>query len=200
MEAVIVAVQAAAESGLTTPVVPRMEMPSMIPRRALRVFFASFFPFGTDIVTVIAGVIRGRLVPRLRLSSTASLTASSIIRLGTGLIAGSPTGRARPGLVTTPTPSPPLIVIVRGLPDSSIVTSARISALLVTSGSSPASFMVDAEACLIPSMSTRHSIERTANLTLEPSGKGISMLSGPACDTSANVAALAAAAAHAPVV
>ncbi len=57
---------------------------------------------------------------------------SRIIFCGTGLMAGSPTGICRPGLVILPTPLPPLIIIL-GL--ELISTKAPISRFIVTSGS-----------------------------------------------------------------
>ena len=84
---------------MTTPVVPRIEMPPRMPRRPLSVFSAIFSPSGTEIST-----------SKSASSPAASATASAIILRGTGLIAGSPGGIGRPGRVTVPTPGPALKV------------------------------------------------------------------------------------------
>src|SRR5215216_5084878 len=73
------------------PVVPRMEMPPTIPRRALVVFSAIFSPPGTLMTT---------RTPRWSGSRTSS-TEYEIIRCGTAFMAGPPTGSPSPGLVTT---------------------------------------------------------------------------------------------------
>ena len=39
--------------GSTMPLVPRMEIPPSMPRRGLKVFFASTSPSGAEIVTLI---------------------------------------------------------------------------------------------------------------------------------------------------
>ena len=70
-------------------------------------------------------------------------TAATIIRRGTGLIAGWPGGTWSPGLVTVPTPSP--AEKVTSLP-SFQDTVATISRPSVTSGSSPASLRTAAVA------------------------------------------------------
>ena len=86
-----------------------------------------------------AGVPRGKAFP------TPGARPRRIIRRGTGLMAGSPTATANPGLVTRPTPSPPRRMISSSPPgDSRRQTRAPISAPLVTSGSSPASLITTA--------------------------------------------------------
>ena len=62
-----------------------------MPRRALDVRAAMASPPGTETVSAT-----GR--------SVTSPTAARIMRAGTGLMAGAPTGRPRPGRVTVPTP------------------------------------------------------------------------------------------------
>jgi len=121
--------------------------------------------------------------------SVTSRTASQIIRLGTGLMAGSPTGTPRPGLVTTPTPSPPSR-------RSSLAkrTKAWISAPWVTSGSSPASLIIPTRTPS-PFLSRR----KTRKGCRHPAGSQMSTTSG-ASPRRARAAALAAAAAFAPVV
>ena len=51
MACTTLAAYAAVEKGRTMPVVPRMEMPPMMPRRALVVFSAIFSPPGTLMTT-----------------------------------------------------------------------------------------------------------------------------------------------------
>ena len=80
---------------MTTPVVPRMEMPPRMPSLPFRVRSAIFSPSGTEIST-----------SKSAFSPATSAIAWAIIRRGTGLIAGSPGGIGRPGRVTRPTPSP----------------------------------------------------------------------------------------------
>ena len=63
-----------------------------MPRRALVVSAAIVSPPGTEKVTSTGSV-------------PTSARAARIMRLGTGLIAGAPTGRPRPGLVMVPIPS-----------------------------------------------------------------------------------------------
>src|SRR5919107_6291270 len=110
-------------------------------------------------------------------------------------MAGPPTGSPSPGLVTTPTPSPPS----SSSPDSSRhETRAVRCAPSVTSGSSPASLTTTASAHEPPNshLSTSNSTRRSAPL---PG----SFTSTRACGsplTSVFVAALAAAAAQVPVV
>ncbi len=90
----------------------------------------------------------GRAPPRPRRRSrtitSASPTASRIIRRGTGLMAGSPTGTGRPGSVTVPTPGPARNSTPE--PRAPCRTVARTSAPWVTSGSSPASLTTPAVA------------------------------------------------------
>ena len=71
-----------------------------------------------------------------------SPSIAAIIRRGAGLIAGSPTGRLRPGLVTMPTPSPARNTIPA--PGGAGLTQDSTSAPWVTSGSSPASLRTPA--------------------------------------------------------
>src|SRR5512135_2887045 len=139
------------------------------------------------------------------------------MRRGTGLMAHSPTGTARPGLVTLPMPMPPRIITCSGVtpvgadpcvrPDgqgqthgsppttSFNVTVAWILAPLVTSGSSPASLMTKHEAALSP-----NSWPRRWKLALSPPGSVISTSSTTRRSRSINAAPFAAAAAQAPVV
>ncbi len=126
--------QDAVENGRTMPVVPRIEMPPMMPSLALVVLRAIRSPPGTEITTRTPEAAR----------STASPTACVIIARGTGLIAGAPSSRPRPGLVTTPTPTPPSSSIPAG---SRQLTVAVRCAPCVTSGSSPASLTTTASAC-----------------------------------------------------
>ena len=187
IEASMVSVQALAEMGRTMPVVPRMDRPPRMPSRRLRVFSASTSPSRTKIV-----------ISRFFVFSCwakASSTASQIICRGTGLMAGSPTATARPGLVTRPTPGPLTSMIGSCNAPSSQRTSAPISAPLVTSGSSPASLTTEAMAPPSSSRRTRHRAKRWR----EPSGKGISTASSTAPNRQ-RTAAFAAAAAQAPVV
>src|SRR5829696_4208281 len=167
------------------PVVPRMEMPPTMPRRALVVFSAIFSPPGTLMTT---------RTPRSS-GSRASSTEYEIIRRGTAFMAGPPTGSPSPGLVTTPTPSPRS----SSSPCSSRHETRAVRwAPSVTSGSSPASLTTTASAHESPkshrstSNSTRRSRPFPGNLT-----------STRACGrppASALAAALAAAAAQLPVV
>ena len=115
--------------GSTMPVVPRMEMPPSMPRRGLKVFFASASPSGAEIVT--------SMPPSYPTSMQTSRTFSSIIFRGTELIAAAPTGWSSPGFITRPTPSPPSMV-TPGVAD--FLTAAKMSVPRVTSGSSPLSF------------------------------------------------------------
>ncbi len=68
-------------------------MPPTMPRRALDVLAAMSSPPGTENVTASG-------------ASVTSARAAGIMRRGTGLMAGVPTARPRPGLVTVPTPAP----------------------------------------------------------------------------------------------
>ena len=175
--------QDAVENGRTMPVVPRIEMPPMMPSLALVVLRAIRSPSGTEMITVTP------LVPR----STASPTAWVIIARGTGLMAGPPSSSPRPGLVTTPTPTPPSSSRP-GWPRQRTVAVSR--APWVTSGSSPASLTTTAIAWLLARACTR------------PRGSGPAGRTAgrpPRCVASrrvasAVVAALAAADAQVPVV
>jgi hypothetical protein len=165
------------------PVVPRIEIPPTIPSRRLVVFLAMRSPSGTPTTT---------LAPA-RIGSMTSETALVIWARGTGLIAGRPTSRPSPSLVTIPTPSPPSM----RMPGSgSGKTRAVRWAPCVTSGSSPASLTTTASAHPDPS-SQRSTGKRTR---LPPLGRPISTSRGPAPETRAEAAALAAAAEHVPVV
>ena len=124
----IEAIQAEHEYGTTTPVVPRMDSPPSMPRRGFQVRRASSSPPSTPISTI----------------TSASPTASRIMRRGTGLMAGSPTGTGRPGSVTVPTPGPARNSTPE--PRAPYRTVARTSAPWVTSGSSPASLTTPAMA------------------------------------------------------
>jgi len=184
----MVSVQALAETGRTMPVVPRMDNPLITPSRRLRVFSANASPSRTKICT-------SRALFRHSPSARASATAARIIRRGTGLIAGSPTATGKPGLVTRPTPGPLTRTIFSSCPSSSQRTVAPISAPLVTSGSSPASLTTVAMACsALPPKRQR------AKRWRESSGKGISTAPGFSRPSRQRTAALAAAAAQAPVV
>src|SRR5215212_5951228 len=109
------------------PVVPRMEMPPTMPRRALVVFSAIFSPPGTLMTT---------RTPRWSGSRTSS-TEYEIIRCGTAFMAGPPTGSPSPGLVTMPTPSPR---------SSSSPCSSLHETRAVTSGASASSMITTASA------------------------------------------------------
>ncbi len=147
----------------------------MMPRRALVVLAAICSPPGTSKVTRI-----GR--------SVTSPTAARIIRLGTGLMAGAPTGRPSPGLVTVPTPMP-ASSSVSGAADHSAVTVMRAPS--VQSGSSPASFTTtqrfDASAS-------------TGKATRSPLGRRTFTSRGGVPVVNPMAAAFAAADAHVPVV
>ena len=77
---------ASKDSGLTTPVVPKIDTPPTMPSFAFMVFLAMFAPSGALIMTSTP-FPAGRT----------SLTASVIMLLGTGLIAPSPMGTCKPG-------------------------------------------------------------------------------------------------------
>jgi hypothetical protein len=127
----MLSIHAEHEYGITTPVVPRMDSPPRIPRRGFHVWVASSSPSSTEISTTTSPMPVSATTPR-------------ISSRGTGLIAGSPTGSGRPGLVTVPTPGPARNVTP--LPGGPGRTVARIVAPCVTSGSSPASFTTAAMA------------------------------------------------------
>ena len=119
--------------GSTMPVVPRIEIPPTIPSFGLKVFSAISSPPGTLTIT-------SSPVFSMFLSFKTSRRLSSIIFLGTEFIAASPIALSSPGLVTRPTPFPPSITI----PGSSLIlTLTSIYAPVVTSGSSPPSFMTE---------------------------------------------------------
>src|SRR5262245_51252342 len=115
------------------------------------------------------------------------------MRRGTGLMAGSPGGTGRPGLVTVPTPGPALKVTpVPGTPGRTV---AETSAPCVTSGSSPASFTMPAVASPTPDF-----CKASAKAGVAPPGKVTSTGSGNSPVINAVQAAFAAAAAQVPVV
>ena len=175
--------QDAVENGRTMPVVPRIEMPPMMPSLALVVLRAIFSPSGTEMIIWTPLLFR----------STASPTAWVIIARGTGLMAGPPSSRPRPGLVTTPTPTPPSSSIPGSLRQRTVAVSR---APCVTSGSSPASLTTTASA--VSSGVRRAGVHGEADP--RPDGRPIWTVSwiSPVC--SAVVAAFAAAAAQVPVV
>ncbi len=158
-------------------------MPPRRPRRALSVCRAISSPSGTLIVTT---------TPRTALRAISSSTIAVMLRRGTGLIAGAPTSRPSPGLVTEATPWPPRRVTPGA---SAIATSATISAPCVQSGSSPASLTTLHTAAL-----SRRSQRSRGNVWRRPFGRVDSISERSSPRTSTRVAAFAAAAAHAPVV
>ena len=109
-------------------------MPPVMPRRGLKVFWASASPAGTEMTTDNPpGNSHRRMIAR---------TFSSIMRRGTELMAAAPTGWSSPRFVTRPTPAPPSIVT----PGASVFcTRAKISVSRVTSGSSPLSLRIAQE-------------------------------------------------------
>ena len=96
-------IQASDEKGLTMPLVPMMLMPSTTPMRGLNVRLPVSRPSGTLMVTVAD----------MPFGSNGS-TLWRIIRCGTSFIAALPMGRPRPGRVTLPTPSPPVMLSDEG--------------------------------------------------------------------------------------
>ena len=180
--------------GSMIPVVPRMEIPPSTPSMGLNVRRARSSPLGTDTVMQISS--------SRSLFWSASQTADSIILLGTRLMAGMPTSCSSPFFVTVPTPSPPSRR-TPGYSSSRKLFSglscrnsarARISVPLVTSGSSPESFVTAYSA------PKAHGSFRTGRETFCPSGSFsvISFRSSPVRRSQA--AADAAAAAQVPVV
>ncbi len=151
-------------------------MPPTMPSRAFDVFSAMAPPPGTE-----NRISTGR--------STTSPTAARIMRRGTELMAGAPTGRPKPGRVIVPTPGP-----ARSSEDLSPClhdTDAVMRAPWVQSGSSPASF------------TTTHVVgpsASTAKVTRAPPGSATSTSGGGRPVASAMAAALAAAEAQVPVV
>ena len=81
--------------GSTKPVVPRIDIPPVMPTCAFSVFFAICSPSGTDI---------SMHAPLRPVCAIASFTASSIWRMGDGFIAGMP--------FFEPIPLPALIMIL----------------------------------------------------------------------------------------
>ena len=125
---------------MTMPVVPRIERPPTMPSRPLSVLAASAAPPGTAISTSTS--------PLACAAAATSAMAAPIIWRGTGLMAGSPGGIARPARVTMPTPSPARkITPLPGIPRRTV---ARMRAPWVTSGSSPASLTTPAVAESVP--------------------------------------------------
>ena len=107
-------------------------------------------------------------------------------------MAAFPTGWSSPRFVTRPTPSPPSMCT----PGSSVRrTEAKMSVPFVTSGSSPLSFSMAQE-----TLSARIVISRTASSSRMPFGVSSVMVSFLRPVSSIHAAALAAAAAHEPVV
>src|SRR5579884_3857428 len=159
------------------PVVPRMEMPPAMPRRALVVFSAICSPPGTEKTTSTD-------------RSVTSDSAARIMRRGTGLIAGAPTGRPKPGKVMVPIPGPATRREAFS-PDGRHETDAVIRAPLVQSGSSPAS---------LTTTQLAGSTDSTGNETRVPLGRATSTSGGALPVTRARAAALAAAEAQVPVV
>ena len=95
----------------------------MTPSRALVVLSATSSPVGTESSTTIS-------CPDSKpWASPASKADSMIMRLGTRVTAGSPTGIPVPGDVTVPTPSPLVIVTPSSeVVDLTIEIVAHISA------------------------------------------------------------------------
>ena len=197
-----------------------MESPPSMPSRGLKVFFASFSPPGMEMVTVT-----GRLSPVCPFSGfsfSISYTVRMICLLGTGLMAGYPTGTCSPAFVAVPMPSPPArytpgqagSVYTGVTPASSGPasghpprTSAYTSTPFVISGSSPESFFT-AQKALPSDLTPQSAIPSVRDV---PSGvetvtAGTNKLpSFPSPDVSerrrkASAAAMAAAAAQVPVV
>src|SRR5918998_2616721 len=117
------------------------------------------------------------------------------MRRGTSFIAGPPTGSPRPGLVTTPTPSP----LSSSSPRSSLhETRAVRCAPCVTSGSSPASLTTTASAQERPTSHRSTLKEMRRSSPIPGSFKSTVSCGSPV--RRAFAAALAAAAAQVPVV
>src|SRR3954447_4929531 len=156
-----------------------------MPSRGFQVLRASSSPFSTDTSTTTSPL------PPCRAATAA--TCSRMNCRGIGLIAGSPTGRGSPGLVTVPTPGPARKVTPE--PAGPCITVTETSAPWVTSGSSPASLTTPAPAT--PSVSDSVA---SANDGCLPWGRSIVTGSGNSPVSSAVYAAVVAAVAHAPVV
>ena len=170
--------------GSTMPLVPKMEMPPRMPSRGLKVFWARAAPSGTEITTSR---------PKTgSVSSRASCTARSIMERGPGLMAASPTGTFRPGLVTRPTPSPPS-TWTPGAAETDAV--ATIRAPSVTSGSSPLNLRT-AQRAAFPSRFAS-SMGKVRSM---PLGVCICTAAGARPVSRSKAAPLAAAAAQVPVV
>ena len=114
---------------MTTPVVPKIEIPPTMPNRGLRVRAAKASPPGTEIST-------SKSTPP-PVSAAASPSAARIIWRGTGLMAASPGATGKPGKVTVPTPAPARKITP--WPAARRRTTTTMTAPWVTSGSSPAS-------------------------------------------------------------
>ena len=158
-------------------------MPPTIPRRGFDVRRAIFSPPGT---------LTSTTTPTSPVSKT-SATAAAICARGPALMAGPPTSRPSPGLVTVPTPGPPRSS--RPGPSRSSTCAVRW-APWVTSGSSPASLTTTA---IAPSPSG--SQRSTGKLgRWSERGSGTSTSAGASPSRSSRHAALAAAVAQVPVV
>ena len=161
-----------------------METPPTMPRAGLKVFSAAASPPGTE--TVI------RRPPPQPSSPHTANTASRIICRGTRLMAASPTGWSRPGLVTRPTPWPPSMET----PGRSCRSAwAKTSSPVVASMSSPPSLRTAQEAR--PPERTQDS--RGAS-TVSPLGVSRETEGGGVPVSSSRTAPAAARAAQVPVV
>src|SRR5271165_3423582 len=169
-------------------------MPPVIPRRSLVVRAAIASPPGTE-KTTRTGRSPGRAAAGSPVTPPTSARAARIIRRGTGLMAGPPTGRPSPGLVIVPIPGP-LASSLSPAP-SRQVTSAVIRAPSVQSGSSPASLTTTAVGGRPGGTGPAPS---TAKATRFPLGRPTSTSAGTAPVTRPVAAALAAADAQVPVV
>ena len=118
--------------GRTIPIVPRIEIPPIIPNFPFIVFLAASSPRGT-LISTSTPFPDGR----------SSFTIPISIFIGVGFIADFPTSTGSPIFVTFPTPFPPKILI---LSSSLKLTFDMISRPCVASGSSPPSFMTVAVA------------------------------------------------------
>ena len=94
----IVSIQAAQENGTTMPVVPRIERPPTIPSRRVERSLGDLLAAGDRDLDDTS--------PYVPWATSARPRAWRIMARGIGLMAGSPGGTGRPGLVTVPTPGP----------------------------------------------------------------------------------------------
>src|ERR671916_3099197 len=116
---------------------------------------------------------------------------------GTSFIAGPPTASPRPGFVTTPTPSP----LSSSIPVPSVHDARAVRcAACVTSGSSPASLTTTASAQEPPPPTSHRSTSKRTRRSSPFLGSLTSTLFCGSPVSSANAAALVAAAAQVPVV